>query len=141
MAGGPQITLKQNTRLFGEHGRGVARRVGRVVRETAERVVERAQDAMDAGPHTGRLYPRPGGYEHQASAPGEPPAVVTSALHASGHVEPWGNRRVDAVFDAPHAVPLEFGTVHMAARPFLGPAVVAEADQFAEDLAKAVKGE
>lgn len=76
-------------------------------------------------PGTGRIYRR-GGKAHQASAPGQPPAVDTGRLRSSithdVRIERGGviGRVGTNVEYAPH---LELGTSRMAARPFLRPAV------------------
>lgn len=62
------------------------------------------------------------GKNHQPSSPHEPPNEDTGALRNSGHVESAGPLKARSVFDAPHAVPLEFGTSKMIERPFSGPA-------------------
>lgn len=61
--------------------------------------------------------------EHQASAPGEAPAIDTSNLANSITVEATGPTEVTIHVGADYAADLEFGTVHMAARPFVLPAV------------------
>ena len=84
-----------------------------------------AKRRVARGSKTGRIYRRRG-IEHQASAPGEPPATDTGELIAS--------ISSDAVLEgdevvgflqatAPHAVHLELGTRRMAARPFMSPSV------------------
>lgn len=62
------------------------------------------------------------GANHVPSAPGQPPNEDTGDLRRSGHVEKLGPFRANSVFDAPHALPLEFGTANMAERPFARPA-------------------
>jgi len=52
--------------------------------------------------------------------------VRTGELRDSGHIEAEDAGNVQSravVFDAPHAVFVEFGTVKMAAQPFLRPAL------------------
>lgn len=68
-------------------------------------------------PKHGRLYGA-----HQASAPGEAPAIDTGTLRDSWFVQKSQGRRVFG-YTAPHGPHLEFGTVHMAARPFFIPAL------------------
>jgi hypothetical protein len=59
----------------------------------------------------------------QASAPGETPAVDTSNLKNSWVVLRSKGRRTFG-FAAEYAPHLEYGTIHMAARPFFLPAIV-----------------
>lgn len=81
-------------------------------------------------PGSGHVYRR-GGHVHQASAPGEPPASDTGHLLASiGHRMGVDENGVygEVGSDQDKAKWLEEGTRHMAARPFLRPAldVIAE---------------
>lgn len=74
-----------------------------------------------AEPKHGRSYPRGGG-EHQASAPGESPAIDYSELVASIQAEMLKDD-LGVVFEgADYAVNLEFGTENMAPRPHMAPA-------------------
>ncbi len=61
--------------------------------------------------------------KHQASAPGDAPAVDTGALVNSIKTEADGSNRVLVGTNSEYAEPLEFGTARMAARPFLRPAI------------------
>lgn len=88
----------------------------RAMRPNAERAVrlgalylERtAKGVLREGPRTGRIYPRGSTY-HQASAPGEPPAVDTGALRMSvTHTAPkW---RGDTV-SSEAGTHLEYGSI------------------------------
>lgn len=78
------------------------------------------------------------GANHVASAPGEAPNADTQQLNRSGHVENAGPLKALSVFDAPHALPLEFGTSKMAERPFARPAAKTVRKQ-AEALKDAAK--
>jgi HK97 gp10 family phage protein len=72
-------------------------------------------------PKTGILY----GF-HQASAPGEPPASHYGTLIRSFRTvkeEIRGRPMMRVISTAEHARYLEFGTSHMAARPFMRPAL------------------
>lgn len=76
------------------------------------------------GKRTGRIYTKGknGTIQHQASAPGEPPAPDTgslrrSATHETVRVE--GSKVIGgAGTSAPHGVHLELGTENMEPRPF-----------------------
>lgn len=71
---------------------------------------------------TGRRYPR-GKKTHQASAPGEPPAVDTGQLRASIRREKAGLFTWRVGTGLEHAPHLEYGTSKMAPRPFMRPAL------------------
>jgi len=88
-------------------------------------VLNDGNQSIARGPKTGKIYNRRG-VEHQASAPGEPPATDTGGLIASGRAgaEINGDEIVGVVeWTAPHAQHLEYGTRKMAARPFANPAI------------------
>lgn len=57
------------------------------------------------------------------SSPGQPPAVVTGLLRNSIQMRPAGRDAMWILVGTEYAVPLEFGTRRMAARPFLWPAM------------------
>lgn len=84
---------------------------------------------------TGRIFPTEQRVPHQASAPGEAPATDTGKLVGSivsGAEGPRGYVEARSVY----ALYLEYGTRHMAARPFLVPAFEANR-QRAGDLIRA----
>lgn len=68
---------------------------------------------------SGRIYNRRG-KKHQASAPGEPPASDTGKLVKSIRVDTAGLflLHISVRAEAPYFAHLEYGTQHMAARPF-----------------------
>lgn len=103
---------------------------------TCEAVKERVEQSM-AEPKSGRVYGT-----HQASAPGEAPAIDTRELIESGRVEVVSERQADIIYDAPHAVPLELGAPArgLAPRPFLGPAMELEREPFLERVKEAIDG-
>lgn len=103
------------------------------------RIEQRAERAVDdtltdfgralleefSEPKSGRVYKRQG-RDHQASAPGEPPAIDEAQLIASFEFKKeTAYRAVVSIGGtrAPYAVYLEYGTAHMAARPFWGKAI------------------
>jgi hypothetical protein len=83
-------------------------------------IQDKAQQGMQKGAKTGRLYRR-GRKWHQASAPGQPPAVDTGLLVGAFSVKQVDSRTVALRVHASYAADLEFGTVRMAARPILRP--------------------
>jgi len=97
---------------------GQARQVaGQVVRKAAYDVAGNAQASMERAKH-GRVYGA-----HQASAPGEAPAIDTGTLHNSIQVHMVRPLTAVVAVHAPYGLYLEMGTRRMAARPFLKPAV------------------
>lgn len=78
-----------------------------------------------SGSRTGRTYRVPGtNRTYTASAPGEPPAVMTGQLRSSIKYRIVGELRVlrgEVGSKLKKAPMLEFGTRKMAARPFLRP--------------------
>lgn len=100
--------------------------VGKELARRATRMTTRIKRDLSK-PGTGRTYGR---RRHRASAPGQAPAVDTGRLRASIANELGRDgrglfARIGTNVDyAPH---LELGTSKMAARPFLRPALAAEA--------------
>lgn len=77
--------------------------------------------------------------QHQASAPGEPPAVDTGNLINSGYAMQKRLGLWEVGFTAEYAAPLEYGTARIAPRPFLRPALEAYRQMFYDAL-RAVLG-
>lgn len=102
------------------------------VEARAERAVDdtltdfgRALLAEFSEPKSGRVYKRPG-RDHQASAPGQPPAIDYANLAASFEFKKESAYRVLVSIGgarAPYAAYLEFGTAHMSPRPFWSEAI------------------
>lgn len=98
----------------------------------AQKIVEKvAYDARDLSlqsmsePKSGRMYRVSAtGKLHQASAPGEPPAIDTGTLANSHWVEvPVSEPTAYIHVSTEYAEVLEFGGAKMAARPYLRPAL------------------
>lgn len=92
-------------------------------RQIVEKVafdVEAHMKASMAEPKTGAVYGA-----HQASAPGEAPAIDTGNLVNSILIEMTGDLEATVSVGAEYAAPLELGTTTMAPRPFAGPAAEA----------------
>jgi len=112
----------------------------RIAEEKAVAGIQRAALAGEAitkanlsRPGTGRIYGK-----HQASAPGEPPAVDTGRLRNATQADTQVRRDGDdivgrVVANADYAHALEAGTERIAPRPFLG----LLATDHADDLRKA----
>ncbi len=96
-----------------------------IVRESAFSVQSIILDGMSDA-KSGRLYG-----SHQASAPGESPAVDTGTLIGSIAVDAEvGRTWAEVSAGTEYAAHLEYGTVQMEARPFMVPAVEAERPNF-----------
>lgn len=101
-----------------------------IVRTSAYNVQANIQDGMTEA-KSGRIYGT-----HQASAPGEMPAVDTGTLVGSIAVDAQRGRLwAEVSAGAEYAAHLEYGTVNMAARPFMVPAVEAERQNFERQFA------
>ena len=127
----PTIVTTVTSNRFAWIAARLPRETGEVVEDTCKRIEERVKVGM-AGAHSGRMYGT-----HQASAPGEMPAVDTSHLVNSVNSEMTGpTEGVVHTGDVPYAVHLEYGTVHMAARPYFTPAAEAERDGFVTEMSR-----
>lgn len=100
-----------------------------IVGKTAFDVQGEVLESM-SGAKSGRYYAIPGvkssrkgggGRRHRASAPGQAPARLTGALAGSVGVKRSFMSAIVYV-STKYAAHLEYGTVNMAARPFLRPA-------------------
>jgi len=105
--------------------------------------------SMQKEKKTGRIYRKSKNVEHQASAPGEPPAVDTGELLRSIMFDVHKFAvEIGVAGGAPYAEHLEFGTKKMKPRPFIDPAVEKHkqaiidkvGDGVFEVIAKSVKG-
>ncbi len=93
-------------------------------------------------PGTGRVYRR-GGVAHQASAPGEPPAVDYGTLRASiaadaSRVADGAEVKVGSGVE--WAVYTEFGTRYMAMRPWMRPVMAASTTMIRKEWADGIEG-
>jgi hypothetical protein len=114
-------------------------------------ILRDAKVRIASGPKTGKIYLRgtatgtrkrngvtQGRRRVQASAPGESPAYDEGNLSRSGGVRSAGFLHYQVYFSAVYARALEFGFAprHLAARPFLRPAVSANRKHIQERIAK-----
>lgn len=87
-----------------------------------------AKESM-MGPKTGRIYRvSRTGKLHQASAPGQAPAIDTGNLVNSLQHERVGEEDARTFTNTEYAAHLEFGTAKMAPRPFMVPAMMKSID-------------
>lgn len=103
---------------------GMEQKADDVCEESATNIRNGMLIAM-SGPKSGRFYGN-----HQASAAGEAPAVMTGALKANIYIEKPANGVRVVVAGQEYAPYLEFGTRYMAARPFMSPEVMRERPNF-----------
>ncbi len=93
--------------------------VAEALDEIGVRAVELIREELQSGARSGKLVERRG-RPHQASAPGEAPANWSGALAASLDYEA-GQTSVRVFADQPYGDYLEYGTLRVAPRPFIGP--------------------
>ena len=99
-----------------------------------------AKKSIAGGGKSGKVYHR-GKVSHTASAPGEAPATDTGRLVNSIHTDRSSDgNTVTVSVDAKYGAPLEFGSVHMAARPFLLPALRKATPDIEKSVGMAIKG-
>ncbi len=99
-------------------------KIGFIVKDFAERIQKRIKASMATAKH-GRVYTKPGGGIHVASAPGEPPAIWSGKLRDSIDIRySMGGLVAEiGVLDSsnpPYAHRLEAG-FKVAARPYIKP--------------------
>lgn len=93
----------------------------RLIRVEALQMERDIKESMQ-GQGSGVIYVRQG-KEHQASAPGEPPARDTGNLAANVRAIRLGPHTMRVVSGAEYSAHLEYGTIKMEPRPFMAPAV------------------
>jgi len=140
-------------------------RIDAVVSKTARIILDRANASMEGAKH-GHIYSLGKGRYHQASAPGEPPAIDMGNLRGSGWAaaaaEPhqWlvgynakyapilegieSEMDAGGILDMAEimgvwAAPRKGRKGRMAPRPFLRPALAAARDDFESDLRRAMR--
>ena len=137
------ISVRLDTRRLNDILRTLTGNTDKVLKGIALMVETEAKISM-AGPQSGAMYGK-----HRASAPGDPPAIDTGALAGSIYTATYTENKPPAeatqVLPAPerntvHVGPaveyaeyLEFGTVNMAPRPFMQPALNKVADAVRRD--------
>lgn len=93
------------------------------------------ENSIRRGPATGKVYRKPGGITHQASAPGEAPMSDEGRLAGSiVYEEIAADTAVEVSSNIAYALALELGTWKMAARPFFRPAIERAQPKFIKRL-------
>ena len=123
------IAARLTHNRFPEIAAKLPREAAKITEKTALRIEETAKTSM-AGPKSGRMYGA-----HQASAPGESPAIDTSNLANSIGTEAMGGASHMVYAGTEYALSLEFGSPRVAPRPFLGPAASQEEPEFLREMA------
>lgn len=130
------MTVKFNTK---EMSARIRRAVARGIVAATEDVRGEALSLILDTPKTGRTYRRRG-VEHVASAPGEAPASDTGRLANSIRTQYKKDGLVGVVVaSTSYAARLEYGTVRMAARPYMRPALVNRRDAIEQTIADAIR--
>jgi HK97 gp10 family phage protein len=109
--------------------------------ETAVWIADEAKARM-SDPKSGRMYKVSAtGELHQASAPGQAPAIDTGNLAGGIEAQADGRGKAVAYATAEYAAGLEFGTRKMAARPFFTPTAFKAVEFLWERMRRALRGE
>ncbi len=102
-----------------------------------EATTDKGKDAVlesMAGPKSGRVYGT-----HQASAPGETPAIDTGDLSEGIHTEGFKRKlESDLVSSDKKSAGLEFGTLRVAPRPFMMPTSIFMAEILHDEVEKGI---
>lgn len=111
-----------------------------IVRRTAVAIERDATRSIRLTDTRWNAYPRPNNKVHYSSQPGEPPNNDTGVLAGYNFAHPTGRFSYEITNDADYALALELGTSRVEARPFMGPAVMDNADAFQRACRKVVTG-
>jgi hypothetical protein len=112
---------------FAEIAQRLPQVVARINRDAAKAVEQNAKLSMEE-PKSGRIYDMGKGKMHQASAPGESPAVEIGKLSNSIDTAQDGRTKWVTYTNVEYAPHLEFGApnANIEPRPFFAPAVEQE---------------
>ena len=114
-----------------EAGSEARTRVSAIVRETAFDVQADAVESIQRGDKTGIVYTKSNPTRtHQASAPGEAPASDTGILAGSIDTQKVADLTYEVGTNLHYGALLEFGTLKIAERPWLRPAVDRNREEF-----------
>lgn len=107
-------------RLKRIRGAAMVREVGKAVETAADELEGEAEHSIVAGSSSGKV--KGSKHLHVRSLPGQPPNEEDGDLRRGIEKKRTGRLSFEVSANAPHSVPLEFGTSKMAARPFMQPA-------------------
>lgn len=112
---------------------GGARQIAASLYRAGQEIELDAEQSITAGSVSGK--------GHVVSAPGQPPNADTRDLDSKIDTVLVGTNppTVKITAYSGHAVPLEYGTSKMAARPYMRPAVARNRDEVARRVAQAVQ--
>lgn len=113
----PRDTIRKRMGAF--KSRRFLEEIGGALYECADAVQSEAHHSISAGSASGR---KGGKHQHVVSNPGEPPNRQDGDLQGGLEISRPEPLVAQVSSNAPHAVPLEFGTSKMAARPYMRPA-------------------
>lgn len=114
-----------------EFVRAVEGPTSKIIRAFTFRTIERMKVSF-AQAKSGRIYKvSRTGRPHQASAPGEAPAVLTGFLQNSILARFPSTLQGEITIGAAYAAYLEYGTARMAPRPYVAPAIKGTLEEFA----------
>ena len=111
---------------------GMRPKAGQAVMATALDIASIAKQSMSGG-KTGITYKR-SNKTHRASAPGEAPAIDSGELINSIQAAKQDELTALAFSNMEYSPHLEFGTVHMAKRPFFTPAAEKAFPEFKKQM-------
>ena len=122
-------------RALARYGSAFQDEVEQHINATAQGVRTSAVRAIQRGPASGVTYEK---YQprrtHTASAPGEAPKTDTGRLASSVSVRESGGLEAFVFTPVEYGKHLEFGTRHVAARPWLFPAMEKQKDAWERGL-------
>ncbi|MDP9350799.1 MAG: hypothetical protein M3P51_04570 [Chloroflexota bacterium] len=130
-----RVQFNNLTQLRGQ----LRREAANAVRETTLAIEAGAKERMTQ-PKSGRVYERPGQPAHQASAPGEAPAVDTSTLSNSVQSRMDGDLTGVIEVGAEQGEALEYGTERIEPRPYMTPSAEEERPRFTKRMEKLLDG-
>jgi len=122
-----EIDVSEFQKALEARRRGLRAAVSECAYLAASYLVDRIKDNILESTPAGRIYIIRGVW-HQASAPGQPPAVLTGDLLKGFFVRAaFGYREKVATAyignHVPYAIYLEYGTYKMAPRPYVSPII------------------
>jgi len=109
-----------SARLKRLRGAAMTREVGKAIKVAADLIEGEAENSITAGSSSGQV--RGSKHAHTPSRPGEAPNNEFGDLIKGIVTAKTGPLSAEVRSEAPHAVPLEFGTSKMAERPYMRPA-------------------